>query len=145
MNKHDVVIGIKNDWKIIEVESFRVLEKECLGILVSVNLGVRDTRGCLNLANQLLGRTCGIEEAPLNHRLEHQLSRSAGVASEGGDPRGHEGLAGVGGRGRNGVWKDDPVAKNGFGACAGVGARGPNRMYAAEAISCDFGGTAGGR
>ena len=40
MNKHDVVIGIKNDWKIIEVESFRVLEKERLGILVSVNLGV---------------------------------------------------------------------------------------------------------
>ncbi|MDB4482493.1 hypothetical protein N9050_06045 [Akkermansiaceae bacterium] len=114
MNKHDVVIGIKNDWKIIEVENFRVLEKERLGILVSVNLGVRDTRGYLNLANQLLGRTCGIEEAPLNHRLEHQLSRSAGVASEGGDPRGHEGLAGVGDRGRNGVWKDDPVAQNGF-------------------------------
>ena len=145
MNKHDVVVGIKDDWKIVEMESFRVLEKERLGILVSVNLGVRDARGCLNLANQLLRRTCGMKEAPLNHRLEHQLSRSAGVASEGRDPRGHEGLAGVGGRGRNGVWKDDPVAKNGFGACAGVGARGPNRMYAAEAISCDFGGTAGGR
>jgi hypothetical protein len=38
MNKHDVVVGIKDDWKIVEMESFRVLEKERLGILVSVNL-----------------------------------------------------------------------------------------------------------
>ena len=53
----------------------------------------------LNLINQLMGRTCGIEKAPLNHRLEHQLSRFAGVSSEGGNPRGPQVLAGASGGG----------------------------------------------
>ena len=38
INKHDVVFGIKDDWKIVVVESFRVSEKERVGILESVNL-----------------------------------------------------------------------------------------------------------
>ena len=75
------------------------LKKERLGILVTVkSLSLIHPR-MLKLADQLLGRTCGIEDAPLNPRLEHQLPRPAGVASEGGDPRGNEGFAGGGGGG----------------------------------------------